>query len=116
MAACLTELEWRREAAKMVVLIADAPPHGESGTIPSWSPRLTSCRNRRIRRSSVSHLLRARRYANLGQRSRQATPTVRITVIQRRLADILPGHDPLVIARTMAQHGIVLVSRKPPQV
>lgn len=33
LAACLTELEWRREAAKMVVLIADAPPHGigESG-------------------------------------------------------------------------------------
>lgn len=33
MAACLTELEWRREAARMVVLIADAPPHGigESG-------------------------------------------------------------------------------------
>lgn len=29
MAACLTELEWRREAARMVVLIADAPPHGE---------------------------------------------------------------------------------------
>jgi hypothetical protein len=29
MAATLTELEWRREAAKMVVLVADAPPHGE---------------------------------------------------------------------------------------
>jgi hypothetical protein len=29
MAASLTELEWRREASKMVVLIADAPPHGE---------------------------------------------------------------------------------------
>lgn len=28
MAACLIELEWRREAARMVVLIADAPPHG----------------------------------------------------------------------------------------
>lgn len=28
MAACLTELEWRRDAARMVVLIADAPPHG----------------------------------------------------------------------------------------
>jgi hypothetical protein len=30
MAAALTELEWRRNAAKMVVLIADAPPHGQS--------------------------------------------------------------------------------------
>jgi hypothetical protein len=29
MAACLTDLTWRREAAKMVVLIADAPPHGQ---------------------------------------------------------------------------------------
>lgn len=28
MAASLTDLEWRREASKMVVLIADAPPHG----------------------------------------------------------------------------------------
>lgn len=28
MAACLTDLVWRRDAAKMVVLIADAPPHG----------------------------------------------------------------------------------------
>ena len=28
LAACLTDLEWRRSAAKMVVLIADAPPHG----------------------------------------------------------------------------------------
>lgn len=30
MAASLNDLEWRRDAAKMVVLIADAPPHGES--------------------------------------------------------------------------------------
>ena len=29
MAASLTDLEWRRDAAKMVVLIADAPPHGK---------------------------------------------------------------------------------------
>ena len=29
MVGALTELEWRRGAAKMVVLIADAPPHGE---------------------------------------------------------------------------------------
>lgn len=29
MAACLTDLTWRRAAAKMVVLIADAPPHGK---------------------------------------------------------------------------------------
>ena len=29
MAASMTELEWRKEAAKMVVLIADAPPHGK---------------------------------------------------------------------------------------
>lgn len=29
LAATLTELEWRKDAAKMVVLIADAPPHGE---------------------------------------------------------------------------------------
>lgn len=28
MAATLTELEWRREAARMAVLVADAPPHG----------------------------------------------------------------------------------------
>lgn len=28
MAASLTDLEWRREASRMVVLIADAPPHG----------------------------------------------------------------------------------------
>ena len=28
MAAALTELHWRRESAKMVILIADAPPHG----------------------------------------------------------------------------------------
>jgi hypothetical protein len=32
MAATLTELEWRRESAKMVVLIADAPPHGKSSS------------------------------------------------------------------------------------
>lgn len=36
MAAALTELEWRREAAKMVVLVADAPPHGQSPVI--WLP------------------------------------------------------------------------------
>jgi hypothetical protein len=29
MAATLTELEWRRDASKMVVLVADAPPHVE---------------------------------------------------------------------------------------
>jgi hypothetical protein len=33
LAATLTELEWRRESAKMVVLIADAPPHGESTSL-----------------------------------------------------------------------------------
>ncbi|EIW67625.1 hypothetical protein TREMEDRAFT_64216 [Tremella mesenterica DSM 1558] len=60
MAAVLTELEWRREASKMVVLIADAPPHGigESGD-------------------------------------------------QIKVGDP-DGHDPLVIARYMAQHGITL--------
>lgn len=30
LARCLTELVWRPHAAKMVVLIADAPPHGTS--------------------------------------------------------------------------------------
>ena len=34
MAASLTNLQWRRNAAKMVVLIADAPPHGESPEMP----------------------------------------------------------------------------------
>ncbi|WOO78082.1 Alpha-protein kinase vwkA [Vanrija pseudolonga] len=58
MAACLTELEWRREAARMVVLIADAPPHG---------------------------------IGESGDQIKQGDPD---------------GHDPLVIARTMAQHGI----------
>lgn len=29
LAATLTDLKWRKDAAKMVVLIADAPPHGE---------------------------------------------------------------------------------------
>jgi hypothetical protein len=29
MAASLTELIWRKDAARMAVLIADAPPHGE---------------------------------------------------------------------------------------
>ncbi|OCF37322.1 hypothetical protein I317_06507 [Kwoniella heveanensis CBS 569] len=59
MAATLTELEWRREAAKMVVLVADAPPHGVS------SGRVDEA---------------------------ELTETI--------------GHDPLVIARTMAQNGI----------
>lgn len=30
LAATLTDLQWRKDAAKMVVLIADAPPHGQS--------------------------------------------------------------------------------------
>ncbi|CAK9784954.1 hypothetical protein CC85DRAFT_243105 [Cutaneotrichosporon oleaginosum] len=60
MAACLTELEWRREAARMVVLIADAPPHG---------------------------------IGESGDQIKQGDPD---------------GHDPLVVARTMAQHGITL--------
>ncbi|WWC62967.1 uncharacterized protein I303_105565 [Kwoniella dejecticola CBS 10117] len=58
MAATLTELEWRREAAKMVVLIADAPPHG---------------------------------IGEGGDQIKGGDPD---------------GHDPLVIARTMAQNGI----------
>ena len=37
LAASLTELEWRRAASKMVVLIADAPPHGElPHNLSSW--------------------------------------------------------------------------------
>ncbi|WVW85094.1 hypothetical protein I302_107131 [Kwoniella bestiolae CBS 10118] len=58
MAATLTELEWRREAAKMVVLVADAPPHG---------------------------------IGEGGDQIKGGDPD---------------GHDPLVIARTMAQNGI----------
>ncbi|WWD18808.1 hypothetical protein CI109_103263 [Kwoniella shandongensis] len=58
MAATLTELEWRREAAKMVVLVADAPPHG---------------------------------IGESGDQIKGGDPD---------------GHDPLVIARTMAQNGI----------
>ncbi|OCF56943.1 hypothetical protein L486_05799 [Kwoniella mangroviensis CBS 10435] len=58
MAATLTELEWRREAAKMVVLIADAPPHG---------------------------------IGEGGDQIKGGDPD---------------GHDPLLIARTMAQNGI----------
>ncbi|KAL7420446.1 hypothetical protein Q5752_004396 [Cryptotrichosporon argae] len=60
MAACLTELTWRRDAARMAVLIADAPPHG---------------------------------IGENGDQIRQGDPD---------------GHDPLVIARTMAQHGITM--------
>ncbi|BEI86274.1 hypothetical protein CcaverHIS002_0605610 [Cutaneotrichosporon cavernicola] len=60
MAACLTELEWRREAARMVVLIADAPPHG---------------------------------IGESGDQIKQGDPD---------------GHDPLVVARAMAQHGITM--------
>jgi Mg-chelatase subunit ChlD len=60
MAACLTELEWRREAARMVVLIADAPPHG---------------------------------IGESGDQIKQGDPD---------------GHDPLVVARSMAQHGITM--------
>ncbi|KAK8858916.1 hypothetical protein IAR55_003147 [Kwoniella newhampshirensis] len=58
MAATLTELEWRREAAKMVVLVADAPPHG---------------------------------IGESGDQIKGGDPD---------------GHDPLVIARMMAQNGI----------
>ncbi|WRT66726.1 uncharacterized protein IL334_003689 [Kwoniella shivajii] len=58
MAATLTELEWRREAAKMVVLVADAPPHG---------------------------------IGEGGDQIKGGDPD---------------GHDPLVIARAMAQNGI----------
>ncbi|WWC88306.1 uncharacterized protein L201_003214 [Kwoniella dendrophila CBS 6074] len=58
MAATLTDLEWRQEAAKMVVLVADAPPHG---------------------------------IGESGDQIKGGDPD---------------GHDPLVIARTMAQNGI----------
>ncbi|WVN85695.1 uncharacterized protein L203_100844 [Cryptococcus depauperatus CBS 7841] len=58
MAATLTELEWRREAARMAVLVADAPPHG---------------------------------IGEGGDQFKGGDPD---------------GHDPLVIARTMAQNGI----------
>ncbi|WVR06663.1 hypothetical protein IAU60_003695 [Kwoniella sp. DSM 27419] len=60
MAATLTDLEWRREAAKMVVLIADAPPHG---------------------------------IGESGDQIKGGDPD---------------GHDPLVVARTMAQNGITM--------
>ncbi|KAI9634646.1 uncharacterized protein MKK02DRAFT_37526 [Dioszegia hungarica] len=60
MAACLTDLTWRREAAKMVVLIADAPPHG---------------------------------IGESGDQIKGGDPD---------------GHDPLVVARTMAANGITL--------
>ncbi|KAK4685395.1 hypothetical protein P7C73_g4754, partial [Tremellales sp. Uapishka_1] len=60
MAASLTELNWRRDAARMAVLIADAPPHG---------------------------------IGEGGDQIKGGDPD---------------GHDPLVIARTMAQNGITL--------
>ncbi|ORX37059.1 hypothetical protein BD324DRAFT_624638 [Kockovaella imperatae] len=60
LAATLTELEWRQSASKMVVLIADAPPHG---------------------------------IGEYGDQIKIGDPD---------------GHDPLVIARTMAQNGITL--------
>ncbi|ORY24573.1 hypothetical protein BCR39DRAFT_546539 [Naematelia encephala] len=60
MAASLTKLEWRRQAARMVVLIADAPPHG---------------------------------IGESGDQIKTGDPD---------------GHDPLVVARAMAQHGITL--------
>ncbi|OWZ26854.1 hypothetical protein C347_06501 [Cryptococcus neoformans AD2-60a] len=60
MAATLTELEWRREAARMAVLVADAPPHG---------------------------------IGEGGDQFKQGDPD---------------GHDPLVIARMMAQNGITM--------
>ncbi|WVQ84234.1 hypothetical protein IAT38_006386 [Cryptococcus sp. DSM 104549] len=61
MAAALTQLQWRREAAKMVVLVADAPPHG---------------------------------IGESGDQIRGGDPDGRT------------GHDPLQIARVMAQNGI----------
>ncbi|ODN74193.1 hypothetical protein L202_07641 [Cryptococcus amylolentus CBS 6039] len=60
MAATLTELEWRREAARMAVLVADAPPHG---------------------------------IGEGGDQFKGGDPL---------------GHDPLVVARTMAQNGITM--------
>ncbi|ODN93571.1 hypothetical protein L198_05438 [Cryptococcus wingfieldii CBS 7118] len=62
MAATLTELEWRREAARMAVLVADAPPHG---------------------------------IGEGGDQFKGGDPL---------------GHDPLVVARTMAQNGITMAS------
>ncbi|KIR52942.1 hypothetical protein I315_04398 [Cryptococcus gattii Ru294] len=64
MAATLTELEWRREAARMAVLVADAPPHG---------------------------------IGEGGDQFKQGDPD---------------GHDPLVIARMMAQNGITMFMRR----
>jgi hypothetical protein len=89
----LTELEWRKDAAKMVVLIADAPPHGTSFT---YTCLATSADNQ------VSENLETVSW--IGPQGKYQADDTEI-----KNGDPF-GHDPLVIARTMAQHGIVLVS------
>jgi hypothetical protein len=53
LAATLTDLEWRKDAAKMVVLIADAPPHGMSPQVYRTSTDIQELESRAI----VSFLL-----------------------------------------------------------
>jgi hypothetical protein len=53
LAATLTDLEWRKDAAKMVVLIADAPPHGTSPQVYRTSTDIQELESREI----VSFLL-----------------------------------------------------------
>jgi hypothetical protein len=81
----------------MVVLIADAPPHGTSFTFISLT---TSADNQ------VSENLETVSWIGT-QGKHQADDT------EIKNGDPF-GHDPLVIARTMAQHGIVLVSCREP--
>jgi hypothetical protein len=96
----LKDLEWRRNAARMVILIADAPPHGmceasRSGEHANALIAQVSASGEIVSRHDCpmwSHLL--------------------ISCIEIKTGDP-EGHDPLIIARSMAQHGITLVSELP---
>ena len=90
MAASLTDLEWRRDAAKMVVLITDAPPHGQYSVFVWYEADGQVLVN-----GAIVGLTIAQSVASSFLEIKGGDPN---------------GHDPLVIARAMAQNGITLVS------
>jgi len=77
----------------MVVLIADAPPHGTSFT---YTCMITSADDQVSGNPEIVSLL-------------PLASDNQADYSEIKNGDPF-GHDPLVIARTMAQHGIVLVS------
>lgn len=100
--AALNEVEWRPAAAKMVVLVADAPAHGLGGD--DWLLRVVPLR---------SLLTRPWRWLEYGDGERAPLNvdwTRHLPHERKGFPNGSPdGNDPLQIARAMASRGITML-------